>query len=696
MLGSSQIGTGVSKRALFQTSSQRSGAPKAPLSFPNAPKGRSSQIQFGAPSRFQSSPPQPIQISDDEEEDDGDAMEEVQEQGNDVTENLASPEFAFEAATGQRGTKRGRNGESLIRDLPTAGLDVLGLAKGIAASQGPMQLREPDVLVLETERGVERLAKEETPPEKDAMYDDVASDLQKIWFKYGRLTQEEVGRDGLGPINSKNVLAKANFVLSLLLRLHHPSASDSQQARQSQLGRSLRSLRAADQQRNVHMPKVLFNWLDEYHDPAAQVLTGVLAHKGGFAAAPDFWDCVYSCLFRGRFAQVIDLLQGANFAAEGDYSDRQIDNIEEAVEQTCRFLANCPAVKDDDWDMKGADWAIFRRKAQEGLDDLRDFAEGDMPGSDDIAFSQTARSSQYGLSTASRRAETHVPYEVYEPLQEVYKLLLGDPDDLMKSAFDWVEAAIGLAAWWDGEDEQLPRGSLAASRRSVNRMQHSRPVDVTPALAYRQRLAYTLAQALEDDELKETFDASNSLQIALASVFQSNVDATLMITKGWSIALTAATAELADAAGWLPDSASRSRDAMRGLDESDLMVLSYGNDNVNKRTNTKDELLGQYADLLASEPRIQAASLNQALEGWYVALTVLARVDDVESIDSKATAILDRIPLDSSDRVDSILNLCASLSFDDYSVKIAEVCFLQFFPFTTLTSTPEIRRPALL
>jgi len=609
-------------------------------------------------------------------------MEDVKEQGNDVADTLASPEFAFEAATGLRGIKRGRNGESLLRHIPTAGLDVISLAKGIAASQRPIKLWEPDVLILETERGIEPMTKEGTGPGRDTVYDDVASDLQKIWIKYGRLTQEEVGRDGLGPISYKNVLAKANFVLSLLLRLYHPSALDSQQARQSQFGRSLRSLRPLDQQRNIHMPKVLFNWLDEYHDPAAQVLTGVLAHKGGFSAAPDFWDCVYSCLFRGRFAQVIDLLQGANFAAEGNYSDRQIDNIEEAVEQTCRLLANCPAIKDDDWDMKDADWAIFRRKAQEGLDDLRDFAEGDIPGSDDIAFGQTDRSSQFGLSTASRRAETHVPYEVYEPLQEVYKLLLGDPDDLMKSAFDWVEAAIGLAAWWDGEDEQLPRGSLAMSRRSVNRIQHSRPVDVTPALAYRQRLAFTLAQALEDEELKETFDASDALQVSLAAVFQSNVDAALMITKGWSITMTTATAELADAAGWLPDSGAGSKDAMRGLDESDLMVLSYGNDNVKKRINKKDELLGQYADLLASKVLIQAPSLGQTFEGWYIALTVLARVDNVDSIDSKANTILDRIPLDSSDRVDSVLNLCSSLSFDNYSVKIAEVGFLPFLTYS--------------
>lgn len=607
-------------------------------------------------------------------------MEDVEEQGHGVSDSLASPGFAYEAAMGQRGTKRTRNGESLMREVPEPAVDTRGIAKGIAASQGPAKLREPDSLIVGTERVLDQLFKQDyTGTRSDAILDDAAQDLQNVWDEHARLTDDEVTTDTFGPHDDRNVIGKANFIAGLLLRLHHPAAFEVPQE-EAHLSRSLRSLRAGEQRRLVYMPKILFEWLNEHHDPAGDMLSSVLNHKEGYALAADFWDCVYSCLFRGRFVEAIQILEGANFPAAEQYSDRENENILSVVEQTCAFIANCPVLKDDDWDMKGPAWRSFRRQAEEGLVALRDYVEGDMPGSDDLAaFHKSGRGNRMTLSTASRRAELEVPYEIYEPLQEVYKLLMGNMEDLGKSAFDWLEATMGLTAWWDGEDGPAPRGSLARSRQSVNRMQHSRPADVTPALAYRQKLAATLAQVLEEGELKETFDASDPLHIAIASILQSDIESALTIVKGWSITLTAATAELANAAGWLPDSRPGSRDPMRGLDQSDLMVLSYGDESVNNRTSIKDEILVEYADLLASKPQIQTSLQGLSLEGWQLALSILARVDDVQAVDAKANAILDKIPLDSSERVDALLDLCADLSFTTYGTKIAEVCVIHIF-----------------
>lgn len=603
-------------------------------------------------------------------------MQEVEQQGPGIAESPSASEFAYDALLGQRGTKRARNGESLLRDEPIQAVDTHGIAKGIVASQGPVKLREPDSLVLETERVVEQLSqRKDAGAGSDAVLDDIARELLIIWSRYGKLTKEDVERDGLGPIDDRNVLGKAYYVASLLLQLHHPTASEaSQDQDQLQFNQSLRSPRRAQQPPGIHIPKVLFEWLNNYHDPATEIVGEVLQHREGYALARDFWDCVYSCIFRGRFVQVIDLLKGANFAALEDYSDQQLENLSVAVDGVCDLLQQCPAVRDKDWDIKGASWAIFRSEVKKGLNALREFAEGKIPGSDDLgSYRQNAHSDQHRISQASRRAETRVPYEVYEPLQEVHKLLLGSLEDLSKCAFDWVEATIGLAAWWDGNDIHATRNDLSRSQHSANRTQHSRPADVTPSLAYRQRMASLFAQALEDIELKDTFDASDPLQVALASVIQSDVDSVLLIMKGWSITMTSAVAELADAAGWLPDSRPGSHDAMRGLDQSDLMVLSYGDNSVDNRANNKDELLVEYANLLTTKAQISAPELGLSFEGWQLALSVLARLDVVSTVESKANAILEKIPLDSGDRVDALLDLCANLSFTSYGTKIAEV-----------------------
>ena len=682
MFGSSQFGTGISKRPLFQSSSQRPGAPKS------AAKGKSPLAPFGSSTRFgvpPSSPPQAITISDDEaEEGDDDVMEDVEENGDSVVDSVDqdSAGLPFNGGPTLRGTKRTRHGKSVAQNT---NLDTYGIAKGIAAVQGPAKLHEPDAFILETAQVLDTLAAggiAEAGTDVSTSMDNVARRLQEVWTKYGKLRKDEIECDTIGPPDDRP-LARANFVCSLLLRLHHPTAMPSTSTiTESQVGRSMRTLHGTlaltEEQRKIHMPKVLFDWLDQYHRPGGDVINRVLEHSEGYAAATEFWDAVYSSLFRGRFGLIIDLLSGANFEEFAVMSDgqpcnhQQKLNIEKIINQAVNLLMHCPAAKDDDWDIKGPDWSIFRRRVQRAIEDLCEFAEGELLGSEDAdAFGESTHSSQLGLSTASRRIENNVPFDVYKPLADMYGLLLGSPDDLMKSAFDWVEATIGLTAWWDGEDEEILGGNLATNHRSVSRIQQTRPVDVTPALAYRQRLAYQYGQIIKDKDLKGTFDPSDAVQIAIASVLQDDVDATLVLVRGWSMTMTSAVVELASAADWLPDSRPRSDNVMRGLDQSDLMVLNYGDGEA--RSSKKDEILIQYADLLAAKPRLETPAAGVISEGWQLALTVLARLDDIQAVESRVSGILEKIPLNSSDRVDSLLNLCAHLEFIEYGAKIAEV-----------------------
>jgi hypothetical protein len=49
----------------------------------------------------------------------------------------------------------------------------------------------------------------------------------------------------------------------------------------------------------------------------------------------------------------------------------------------------------------------------------------------------------------------------------MYGILLGGATEIISFAQDWVEATIGLTAWWNGDDnDEIALGSLAMTRRS--------------------------------------------------------------------------------------------------------------------------------------------------------------------------------------------------------------------------------------
>ena len=688
----------------FASSQLRSGAVRAPLSF-GAAAGKNSFLakatrgnhvqndDFGnsfsnhKSRAFPSSPPQVIDILDDEdgdgEEEDysADNLDEQMRDGSEEDESMFGLQKQRNQIEHSRFAKQSRD------DAPLGLLDVAGFAKGLIAAQPSAQLHEKDDLIIGTEDVVERLEQISDLGEQDSSVSlsEISKDLRQLWAKHGKMSRNDVESDSAGPPRDASPIVKANFVASLLLQLYHPSTDDVAPP-PPLFGRTSMVLRQPQQA--AQMPKVLFDWLNQYHDPGYNLLGSVQENPDGYGAAPDFWDAVYANLFRGRFNVVIELLEGADFAELGQpgdddghpipYSESQKKNIGMAMNQAISLLKSCPAVRDDNWDIKGQDWAAFRRRVSQSIERLRDFAEGE----DEPDMGRSSRGSRLSRSERSRGPEARLPYDLFEPLTDMYTLLLGRPADLMKSAFSWLEGTIGLAAWWDGEEETAVKGSLAASRRSIMRSQQSRPADVTPALAYRQKLLECFAFALEEGgepgELDDTFDTSDPVHIGIACILTGDVGSAIDIIGGWSITLASAAVEVGGFAGWLPNGRSSSGDVMNGLDDDDLMVLNYGQDD-HSSMSKKDELLAKYADLLIGKTTVHGPD-GTPVDGWVLALHLLSRFDAYEAADGKVAAILDAIPLDSSERVDKLLNLCNELDFEDQAVRLAEVRFFCWMP----------------
>lgn len=712
----STVARPTASRSLFATTLDSSERGK-PSAFTTGARGRTFEVP-------PSSPPGVVNISDDEEEDDEDTEEDEMEYVQDRANDTMTMDIAQD---------RGRimnKPQNNIRTVPPVDApedypDVRAIARGVIAAQPAPKLTEPDALILRTEEILERelysVAEGDDPMAANSSEraTKAAQKLRTLWARYGKLDAGERQEEAIGPKKDQSPTAKGNFLASLILQLYQPSSDELPgPAPGSDFGRvSTNALILASADRPTHMPKIIFDWLDSYHDPGASILDEVRPYQNqGLAASNSFWDALYTCAFRGRFKMVLDLLSEANFAVTGPrpeagppnygYGARQLEHINQAVDHAVRVIQSCPAVSDNNWDIPGSEWRVFRMRVEQAIKGLREMSEPENQFEDDLdEFGPGRKSqfgqgsmfggrSQFGLSESTRRAESLIPFEIFEGLLNLYNIFLGKQEDLLQSAFSWLEATLCLAAWWDGEESSLSapqmRSSFGASRRSVMRSQQTRTVDLTPALAYQQRLAQTFEIALiegggqeegsMDSGVDESFDSTSPLHIGLASMVIGDVAAALDILRGFSLTMAAAITEVANEAGWLPDARPSSRAGagalglIPGFNDSDLMVLNYGQeDAAAQQQSRRDKVLVKYSDLLAVKGDLEDQVAGEKSTGFAVALKVLARVDDYDLVEVKVAKILNERDLASAEEVDGLLNLCLSLDFAPQAVQLADV-----------------------
>ena len=632
-------------------------------------------------------------MGEDEDEDEDETMGDVTMASN--TGYGQSPGAGIFRSSARSPLKRQKTEDERNTDIDIVALrqDFNGIAKGLAAAEGPAQLEEDEDVILETEAITSQLAHVE-PSDEEEILTDISRELRELWEGTGYVGSRQEGH--IGPTDDSG-FAKASFVASLILQLYHPvSTGDGRGASTSRRGKSSAQY--------TPMPKILLNWMDRHHDPLSQVLLEeTSAYTEGFSAAPDFWNTVFSLLLHGRFQQTISLLEKANFrvaaTAEADgfedgYIGKALFNVDKVVLQAVEILKRCPALASNEWDMTSLQWSNYRREIQKAISDLKKFAEGHVDRDetqDDFAasahnFKSQARNSNFNLTASIRRAESKVPWSVYENLQNMYNHLLGSADDIIASSFDWLEAAISLTIWWDGSEESGFQGreSLAASRRSLSQGLGRREVDVTPAVAYRKKLAENLRYVTmskkdpedEDEEASELqVNTTDLVEVSLACTLTGNVEAVLSLLEIMSLPVASVVAEIASIGGWISGT-RHDKDLMRTFDKSDLMVLGLSSDNNDAEPNRKDKLLSLYAEALANKPELRSADGKRVMEGWELAIAVLSRLDDDELADERIGEILGSLQLISAERVNKVVSLCQDLGMDKHAVDTAEVRYM--------------------
>ncbi|KAL8850538.1 MAG: hypothetical protein Q9221_004495 [Calogaya cf. arnoldii] len=564
---------------------------------------------------------------------------------------------------------------------------------------GTARLRESDALILSSQTCIGQIYEAEVSSagHEKALEEALplgTKDLCSIWRNYGNEGARDVNMDldvviGIGPNEDSTNLQKATFVAPLLLQMHHPPPITGKQAFAS--SRSFPPTQSAthmDQPRpptrSAPVPKVLHDWLEEHHDPYASAAIDLRIHAPNPTAHTNYWDMLFNLLLRGKLIDVIQTLRKSDFQhartareekGSNGYDGIVVKNIKILVNRMASAFEECPILQEEDWDITGNGWSKFRKRLEQALADLTVFVEGTSgeqePDFEAPSFGIQSTTSAFGQSV--RNAERQIPKLIYEYLKTMYGILLGKTPEIVSSAQDWVEATLGLTIWWDGEDDDDENlaASFIQSRRSLTRSQRdsNRTVDFNPIAAYTRRLAAAFERVTdEDDPDLFQINSNNAVEIALASVFEGNVEGVMEMLKSWSLPVAAGAAEIASLGGWFALTAGAEK--MKGFDQSDLMVLSSYSQP--EQELSSDAILIEYAGALFERPVLGKVAAADQVEGWELAMRILTRLDDEEVGIRKLSELLQKLPLTSDKRVDRLLQLCQDFGLDGEASMIAE------------------------
>ncbi|KAL2259078.1 hypothetical protein VTK26DRAFT_7380 [Humicola hyalothermophila] len=546
------------------------------------------------------------------------------------------------------------------------------IAKDAYQQLGTAPITEPPQIILGTEALVagvydEGVGEADDEEKLDDALATMTGTLADLWRDHvdelPRPTEEHTAEIGPGP--HATPFEKANYLANLALQIHHTRYDE---------GGPLRA---------EPLPQTLFRWLNDYHDMYGNQVDEILRYRPSPACHSLFWQAVFIALLRGNVADAARLLREAGWGhvrrgqrGEYAYVDRALDNVHRAADETIAVLESCPG-HDGNWDIFASDWTLFRVRAQGSLEHLRRFAEGKESAFDESAFSASAGSARGRQSMAglARRAESQVPWEIYENLNIVFDIILGQQGAILEAAQDWLEATVGLFGWWDERSARAEKPfslSQSLSRSQALVLASAPTVDTE---SYLDRLSRAFHAAVESDF---HFNSQNPVEIGMACVFEDNIKAVIGLLRGWSLPIAAAVAEVASLGKWLPPHRPSGAFGLEDLDMDDLEVLGMDPGAPDEIDGIKDSTLVQYAQALADYEGLATVKDKAGVsrDGWELAISVLGRLDSPERseemVGELVQHLIQELHVDSNTMVDKLWSLLNELGMIRYAEDTAE------------------------
>jgi len=547
------------------------------------------------------------------------------------------------------------------------------IAKELYKGKSFTEVTESDELILNTEAIVTRLYAEGVGPnENEAMLQRalavIPGELTTLWADYDRKTtvyNSEPYKTTIGPGRNASDFARANFLAHLALQIYHPKPLPNK----------------AFEVKFKPLPQIMLEWLDEHHDPYPSQLEELQAYRPSPSNHRLFWATILNGLIRGKVVAVVQILKNAGWShsfiglddmndnGQAGYTGVALENIEKVIHAACQVLSQCPAVHGD-WDVSSSDWTLFRLRISQAEEDLRRFAEGTNHGS-------AARESEFGISAMASRAgryskiaqkaESQVPWHIYQNLLTLYSIVTGDSTAIIENSQDWCEATIGLLVWRDeGKDERrlVPGRSMALYRSSLRNHDSE---------TYLKRLRRSFDTATSGSGFE--LDSVNPVEVGLACLFEGDSEAVVGLLRLWSGPVSCAVAEVASLAGWLPWAEPQSLITMGSLSPEDLNTLGVQS-SPSKADGIKDQTLIAYSRSLLNLDELVCPTAGKGemiREGWELSLAILGRLDSTQRSEEKIGEFLSQFELDSAQTVDKLWSLLNDLGMTQYAENTAEV-----------------------
>jgi hypothetical protein len=194
--------------------------------------------------------------------------------------------------------------------------------------------------------------------------------------------------------------------------------------------------------------------------------------------------------------------------------------------------------------------------------------------------------------------------------------------------------------------------------------------------------AFYLATAESTEFQVNTVDA---IEVGLASIFESNVEAAVGIMRSLSSPVSAGVVEIASIAGWLPRAETQNLiDMNSSLDQDDMDVLGLNRPS-EQPEGIKDTTLIAYAEGLAELKTLESTPTSEhprvVREGWEIAIEVLARLDSAELSEKQVGHLIRDLPLDEGAVVDKLWRLLNDLAMTSHAEHVAEVSQVYCYSF---------------
>ncbi|OAP64093.1 hypothetical protein AYL99_00065 [Fonsecaea erecta] len=671
IFGSSTFGTGVSKLQLSRPT--QSPPSRSPPNFNNPPRPKNGPPQISSRARR-------VNYDEDEEEDDG---EEDADQVMDEDEYEEEPS-QFQRSRGFRSIdhrqpaslmkfstmstrdsritapRKSFRNSTRLSALPHKGNEtvVLNLARDMGARAQPASITEPDEVILETEQILRELD-EQSQYLKDSAnmlqtITEYAYSLIKEWQRFVETDRPSLDSNDIGPQPAAPAFAKANYLASLLLVLRHAPPSTDNTV--------------------IPTPQVLLDWLNNYHVSYDQMYRAVASARPNCTSHELFWDAVQSLTLRGKLQQVMQLFADADFkyaasavddGADGvGYKGAQLQTVQSVIYRARILLNSCPAIQSGDWNVAGPDWDVFRTAVEAALDNLTD----EVTGQDEDE--STFEAENFGLrkpemnllGRVGQKPASALPWTIYQNLKILYSILLGSAEEIAAQSQDWLEAATSLTIWWDGiaDTAAVAQWSFDVSRANNLAKQDE---DFNPYLG-RLRDAF-LSVTDPDDKNSFQINAMSPVEVGLGCILQGSTQGALAVLRTLSQCIASSVAEIGAKAGWLED---ETQARPTGLNEEDLMVLSYG---APKQGVSKDDLLLSYAQQIFDKATLQLPD-GSSVEGWEVSISIVTRLDDREAMHTAVSNFVEQLQVTTQDRTEKLTNLCSDLGLQDEARKVSD------------------------